>query len=66
MTRLDTDPSRPQFHVPMPERRRPAVEAALRDIAFVLHLTEKVKAEILADREARDVSKMPPATATAV
>ena len=65
MTRMDTEPSRPQFHVPMPERRRPAVEAALRDIAFVLHLTEKVKAEILAEREAREARFMPPA-ATAV
>ena len=61
MTRLDTEPSRPQFHVPVPERRRPAVEAALRDIAFVLHLTEKVKAEILAEREVRDARRMPPA-----
>ena len=28
------------------------VKAMLRDIAIVLHLTKKVKAEILADREA--------------
>jgi hypothetical protein len=66
MTRLDHEPSRPQFHVPVPERRRPAVEAALRDIAFVLHLTQKVKAEILSEREGRDARRMPPATATAV
>jgi hypothetical protein len=65
MTRLDTQPSRPQFHVEVPAARRPAVEAALRDIAFVLHLTQRVKAEILAEREERDAARLAPA-ATAV
>jgi hypothetical protein len=66
MTRLDNEPSRPQFHVSVPESRRPSVEAALRDMAYVLHLTQKVKAEILADRQARDATRMPPTAATAV
>lgn len=65
MTRLDTQPSRPQFHVEVPAARRPAVEAMLRDIAYVLHLTQRVKAEIVAEREEREASRLAPA-ATAV
>jgi hypothetical protein len=65
MTRLDTQPSRPQFHVEVPAARRPAVDAVLKDIAFVLHLTQKVKAEILAEREQRELGRLAPA-ATAV
>ncbi|MBO0699026.1 MAG: hypothetical protein J2P46_11575 [Zavarzinella sp.] len=65
MTRLDTQPSRPQFHVEVPAARRPAVEAMLRDIAYVLHLTQRVKAEIVAEREEREAARLAPA-ATAV
>ena len=63
MTRVDTQPSRPQFHVEVPIARRPAVDAMLRDIAYVLHLTQKVKAEILAEREVRDAGRLAPAAA---
>jgi len=66
MTRLDVAPQHPQFHVAIPERRQPPVEQALRDIAFVLHLTQRVKAEILADRAEREARRMPPATALAL
>jgi hypothetical protein len=61
MTRLDTQPSRPQFHVEVPAARRPPVEAMLRDIAYVLHLTQKVKAEILAERDQREAGRLAPA-----
>jgi hypothetical protein len=66
MTRLDIAPQHPQFHVAIPERRQPPVDAALRDIAYVLHLTQRVKAEILAERAEREARRMPPATALAL
>lgn len=67
MTRLDTvaKPNRPQFLVPASPKRQPDVRAMLREIAFVLHCTRKVKAEILAEREERRVKMLPP-NATAV
>lgn len=34
------------------------VKAMLRDIALVLHLTQKVKAEMLADRAAAEVAEV--------
>jgi hypothetical protein len=61
MTRLDTQPPRPQFHVEIPAARRPPAEAMLRDIAYVLHLTQKVKAEILAERDRREAGRLAPA-----
>lgn len=66
MTRLDTvpTPNRPQFLAPVPEGRRPSVEATLRDIAYVLHLTRQVKAEILADRD-RSAERFPPSASLA-
>jgi hypothetical protein len=63
VTRLDTQPSRPQFHVEAQAARRPSAEAMLRDIAFVLHLTQQVKAEILADRDRREAGRLAPVAA---
>ena len=65
MTRTDTvvKPNRPQLLPKVPTRRKPNVEAMLREIAFVLHCTRKVKAEILAEREEREACKLPPAAA---
>jgi hypothetical protein len=67
MTRFDTvvKPNRPQFLVKASSKREPDVRAMLREIAFVLHCTRKVKAEILAEREERLVKMLPP-SATAV
>jgi hypothetical protein len=65
MTRLDVAPHHPQIHVPAPHRQ-PAVERALRDIALVLHLTQRVKAEILAERVERESRRLPPAAALAM
>jgi hypothetical protein len=67
MTRLDTvaRPNRPQFLVPPSPKREPDVRAMLREIAYVLHCTRKVKAEILAEREERRLKMLPP-SATAV
>ena len=66
MTRLDTNmlPTRPRM-INKSKRREPDVRAMLLEIAFVLHCTRKVKAEILAEREEREASKLP-ATANAV
>jgi hypothetical protein len=66
MTRLDIAPHHPQFHVTAPERHQPRAEDALRDIAFVLHLTQRVKAEILAERAEHEARRMPPAATLAV
>lgn len=60
MTRLDVVPHQPQFHVPAPAHRQPSVEQMLREIAYVLHLTRKVKAEILAERADYDARRLPP------
>lgn len=62
MTRFDTvaKPNRPQFLVPATRKREPDVRAMLREIAFVLHCTRKVKAEILAEREERRAEMLPP------
>jgi hypothetical protein len=62
MTRLDTvvRPNRPQVLTRKPTRREPDVRAMLREIAYVLHCTRKVKAEILAEREERRVRSLPP------
>jgi hypothetical protein len=35
----------------------------LRDIAYVLHLTQKVKAEIVAERDRREAGRLAPAAA---
>jgi hypothetical protein len=49
MTQVRTEPRRP--HTPqLPTDRRPAAEQLLRDAAFVLHLTRRVRAEVLRDR----------------
>jgi hypothetical protein len=66
MTRLDVAPHHPQVHVAAPPHRQPTVERALRDIAFVLRLTQRVKAEILAEREERQSRRLPPAAALAM
>jgi hypothetical protein len=65
MTRLDelVKPNRPQFLSQVSERRQPSVEAMLREIAYVLHCTRKVKAEILQEREERHATMLPPAPA---
>lgn len=53
MTRFDTKSALPQSAPHLPARRRPEeIQAMLREIAYVLHLTRKVKTEILADRAA--------------
>jgi hypothetical protein len=65
MTRLDIAPHHPQVHVAAPPHRQP-VERALRDIAFVLQLTQRVKAEILAEREEWQSRRLPPAAALAM
>jgi len=61
MTRLDVAPHHPQFHVAAPAHGQPTVEHALRDIAYVLHLTRRVKNEILAERANREARKKPAA-----
>jgi len=66
MTRLDVAPHHPQVHVAVPPHRQPPVERALRDIAFVLQLTQRVKAEILAEREERQSRRLPPSAALAM
>jgi hypothetical protein len=67
MTRLDTNvlPKRPKM---IKTRTKPSAEdvrSMLLEIAFVLHCTRKVKAEILAEREERESRKLP-TNATAV
>jgi len=66
MNRLDTNvlPNRPRM-LNKAKRREPDVRAMLLEIAFVLHCTRKVKAEILAESEEREARKLP-ATANAV
>ncbi len=53
MTQVRTEPRRP--HPPqLPTDRRPTAELLLRDAAFVLHLTRRVRSDILRGRrEAR-------------
>jgi hypothetical protein len=53
MTQFEMTLQGPHFLALTPATREPAVEAMLRDIAYVLHLTRQVKAEILAERCAR-------------
>jgi hypothetical protein len=54
MTQVLTQPRRPQTTTPTPADRRPTAEQLLRDAAFVLHLTRRVRAEVLRDqRETR-------------
>jgi hypothetical protein len=63
MTRIDTavKPNRPRLLNPIHRRSAEEVRAMLREIAYVLHVTRKVKAEILADRSQRH----PPAASVA-
>jgi hypothetical protein len=50
MTRFDTKSAVPQSAPHLSARKRPEeIQAMLREIAYVLHLTRKVKADILAD-----------------
>jgi hypothetical protein len=50
MTRFDNKSAVPHTAPHLPARKRPEdIQAMLREIAFVLHCTRKVKAEILAD-----------------
>lgn len=49
MTRFDIPAVLPKAPH-LPSRRKPDVQAMLRDIAYVLHLTQKVKREILVER----------------
>ena len=58
MVRLDSTPKAPRFHVVVPVRRGPSVQAMLREIAYVLHCTAKVKEEILTERLERDVDRL--------
>jgi hypothetical protein len=49
MTRIDSQSAVPSA-THLPARKRPEeIQAMLREIAFVLHCTRKVKAEIVAD-----------------
>ena len=59
MTRLDleTKPNRPQFASDKPRRSHRSVEAMLHEMAYVLHLTEMVKAEIITESEAKDLRR---------
>ena len=66
MTRLDVAPHHPQIHVAVPPHRPPTVERALRDIALVLQLTQRVKAEILAERAERESRRLLPSAALAM
>lgn len=63
MTRIDTvvKPNRPRLLNPIHRRTEEEVRAMLREIAYVLHCTRKVKAEILAERSV----KHPPAASVA-
>jgi hypothetical protein len=61
MTRLDVAPHHPKVHVAVSANRQPTVEQMLRDIAYVLHLTRRVKNEILAERANREARKKPAA-----
>jgi len=65
MVRLDemVKSNRPQFLAKVKERRRPNVEEMLREIAFVLHCTRKVKAEILEEHAERKAKMLPRAAA---
>jgi hypothetical protein len=50
MTRIDKKSPVPTQAPHLPARKRPEdIQAMLREIAFVLHCTRKVKSEILAD-----------------
>jgi hypothetical protein len=53
MTQFEMTLQGPHFLAVAPSTKEPPVEAMLRDIAYVLHLTQQVKAEILAERSAR-------------
>ncbi|HKB04613.1 MAG TPA: hypothetical protein VKD90_20485 [Gemmataceae bacterium] len=53
MTQFEMTLQGPHFLALAPATREPAAEAMLRDIAYVLHLTRQVKAEIMAERRAR-------------
>jgi hypothetical protein len=67
MTRFDTvvKPNRPRLLNPIPRRSADEVRAMLREIAYVLHVTRKVKAEILAEREDCESRMHPPAASVA-
>lgn len=67
MTRLDTHvlPKRPKMIKRKSKPTEEEVRSMLLEIAFVLHCTRKVKAEILADREEREELNLP-ANANAV
>ena len=58
MVRLDSTPKAPRFHVVVPVRRGRSVEAMLHEIAYVLHVTAKVKAEIISERLECGVEKL--------
>ena len=58
MVRLDSNPKAPQFHIVVPVRRGPSVQAMLREIAYVLHATAKVKAEIISERLENGVRRL--------
>ena len=58
MVRLDSKPKTPQFHIVVPVRRGPSVQAMLREIAYVLHATAKVKAEIISERLENGVRRL--------
>jgi hypothetical protein len=50
MTRFDNKSFLPATAPHLPARKKPEdVQAMLRELAYVLHVTRKVKAEILAD-----------------
>jgi hypothetical protein len=50
MTRFDNKSILSQTAPHLPARKKPEeIQAMLRDLAYVLHVTRKVKAEILAD-----------------
>jgi hypothetical protein len=53
MTQFEMTLQGPHFLALAPATKEPPVEAMLRDIAYVLHLTQQVTAEILAERSAR-------------
>lgn len=62
MNRLDlaTKPNRPQFLAAKTKRPHRSVEQMLNEIAYVLHLTEMVKAEIITEHEAKDLRRRAP------
>lgn len=57
MTRLDleTKANRPQLLSEKPRRSKRDVEQMLHEMAYVLHLTEMVKAEIITESEAKEL-----------